>query len=187
MAKRLQVKNACVNCQRACKKCDDNRPCSRCAKYGMEDSCADSSRKERIRGAKRGPYRKTLQGQTAPDYFSDTQEAPVENIDVLAAVCSDFLLEESRNEFVLRHLRKRKIELLKQTYNQVTPIATPQPLRTCMDQTFSPIKRIIPTPPTTPSIVLKTSEEAKSYVMLKLSEPGCQPIAAVVRPRAASS
>lgn len=47
--KRKQVKNACVNCQRACKKCDDLRPCSRCVKYGIEDSCTDSQRKERKR------------------------------------------------------------------------------------------------------------------------------------------
>lgn len=49
-AKRKQVKNACVNCQRACKKCDDMRPCSRCVKYGMAATCVDSARKERRRG-----------------------------------------------------------------------------------------------------------------------------------------
>lgn len=47
--KRKQVKNACVNCQRACKKCDDQRPCSRCVKYGIEDGCVNSQRKERKR------------------------------------------------------------------------------------------------------------------------------------------
>ena len=47
--KRKQVKNACVNCQRACKKCDDQRPCSRCVKYGIEDGCTNSQRKERKR------------------------------------------------------------------------------------------------------------------------------------------
>lgn len=47
--KRKQVKNACVNCQRACKKCDDQRPCSRCVKYGIEDGCINSQRKERKR------------------------------------------------------------------------------------------------------------------------------------------
>ncbi|KAK0545890.1 hypothetical protein OC846_005493, partial [Tilletia horrida] len=55
---RVQVKNACINCQRACKKCDIGRPCTRCVKYGLEDSCADSSRKERKRGIKRGPYKR---------------------------------------------------------------------------------------------------------------------------------
>lgn len=48
-AKRKQVKNACVNCQKACKKCDDQRPCSRCVKYGIEDGCINSQRKERKR------------------------------------------------------------------------------------------------------------------------------------------
>lgn len=48
-----------VNCQKACKKCDDCRPCSRCVKYGIENNCVDSSRKERRKGVKRGPYRAT--------------------------------------------------------------------------------------------------------------------------------
>ncbi|KAJ2763614.1 hypothetical protein IWQ57_005511, partial [Coemansia nantahalensis] len=38
-AKRAQVKNACVNCQKACKKCDAGRPCQRCVKYSLVDSC----------------------------------------------------------------------------------------------------------------------------------------------------
>ncbi|KAL9933879.1 hypothetical protein V8E36_006961 [Tilletia maclaganii] len=57
-SKRIQVKNACINCQRACKKCDTGRPCTRCIKYGLTDTCADSSRKERKRGIKRGPYKR---------------------------------------------------------------------------------------------------------------------------------
>ncbi|KAI8876668.1 hypothetical protein K501DRAFT_279211 [Backusella circina FSU 941] len=57
-SKRKQVKNACTNCQKACKKCDDARPCPRCVKYGVEDSCISSVRKERKKGIKRGPYKK---------------------------------------------------------------------------------------------------------------------------------
>ncbi|KAG9097206.1 hypothetical protein FRC06_007845 [Ceratobasidium sp. 370] len=56
--KRKQVKNACSACQRACKRCDVGRPCERCIKYGMQDSCRDSLRKERKKGVKRGPYKK---------------------------------------------------------------------------------------------------------------------------------
>ncbi|KAG0165620.1 hypothetical protein DFQ28_006046 [Apophysomyces sp. BC1034] len=56
--KRKQVKNACTNCQKACKKCDDARPCPRCVKYGIADSCVNSVRKERKRGIKRGPYKR---------------------------------------------------------------------------------------------------------------------------------
>lgn len=48
--KRKQVKNACSACQRACKRCDVGRPCERCVKYGMGDSCRDSQRKERKKG-----------------------------------------------------------------------------------------------------------------------------------------
>ncbi|KAI8059047.1 uncharacterized protein B0P05DRAFT_558872 [Gilbertella persicaria] len=56
--KRNQVKNACTNCQKACKKCDDARPCPRCRKYGIADSCVNSVRKERKKGIKRGPYKR---------------------------------------------------------------------------------------------------------------------------------
>ncbi|KAG8924132.1 hypothetical protein FRC03_008554 [Tulasnella sp. 419] len=56
--KRRQVKNACTNCQKACKKCDEERPCSRCVKYGIDKDCVDSQRKERKKGIKRGPYKK---------------------------------------------------------------------------------------------------------------------------------
>ncbi|KAI8146875.1 hypothetical protein BJV82DRAFT_664975 [Fennellomyces sp. T-0311] len=57
-AKRKQVKNACTNCQKACKKCDDARPCPRCIKYGIGDTCVNSVRKERKKGIKRGPYKR---------------------------------------------------------------------------------------------------------------------------------
>ncbi|ORX57404.1 hypothetical protein DM01DRAFT_1401702 [Hesseltinella vesiculosa] len=64
--KRKQVKNACVNCQKACKKCDEGRPCQRCIKYGLSDSCQDSVRKERKKGIKRGPYkRRNQQGSSS--------------------------------------------------------------------------------------------------------------------------
>ncbi|ORY00262.1 hypothetical protein K493DRAFT_312881 [Basidiobolus meristosporus CBS 931.73] len=54
--KRKQVKNACINCQKACKKCDEGRPCQRCIKYGLGDTCRNSVRKERRKGERRGPY-----------------------------------------------------------------------------------------------------------------------------------
>ncbi|KAF8738606.1 hypothetical protein AX14_010903 [Amanita brunnescens Koide BX004] len=67
-AKRRQVKNACTNCQKACKKCDDARPCLRCVKYGMQEACISSQRKERKKGVKRGPYKKreSKERQSAP-------------------------------------------------------------------------------------------------------------------------
>ncbi|KAF9351062.1 hypothetical protein BGX34_000840 [Mortierella sp. NVP85] len=58
--KRRQVKNACVNCQKACKKCDEGRPCARCIKYGLTDTCVDSTRKVRKKGIKRGPYKRRV-------------------------------------------------------------------------------------------------------------------------------
>lgn len=66
-SKRRQVKNACTNCQKACKKCDDARPCLRCVKYGIGEECVDSQRKERKKGIKRGPYKKRDGKNTSPD------------------------------------------------------------------------------------------------------------------------
>ncbi|KAH9054838.1 hypothetical protein EDB87DRAFT_1644965 [Lactarius vividus] len=57
-AKRKQVKMACTNCAAACKRCDDSRPCLRCQKYGLVDSCRDGVRKARKVGTKRGPYKR---------------------------------------------------------------------------------------------------------------------------------
>ncbi|KAI0078653.1 hypothetical protein K474DRAFT_1706371 [Panus rudis PR-1116 ss-1] len=56
--KRKQVKMACTNCASACKRCDDARPCERCVKYGLADTCVDGIRKERKKGIKRGPYKR---------------------------------------------------------------------------------------------------------------------------------
>ncbi|KAI8381539.1 uncharacterized protein BYT42DRAFT_566874 [Radiomyces spectabilis] len=62
-SKRKQVKNACVNCQKACKKCDEGRPCQRCIKLGITATCINSPRKERKKGVKRGPYKKRQRHQ----------------------------------------------------------------------------------------------------------------------------
>ncbi|KAF8230278.1 hypothetical protein L208DRAFT_1476600 [Tricholoma matsutake] len=56
--KRKQVKMACTNCAAACKRCDEHRPCERCLKYGIAESCVDGQRKERKKGIKRGPYKR---------------------------------------------------------------------------------------------------------------------------------
>ncbi|KAL2918500.1 hypothetical protein HK105_201901 [Polyrhizophydium stewartii] len=53
--KRDQVKTACVNCRKACKKCSHHRPCSRCVAHGMVDSCIDVPRKDRSLTHKREP------------------------------------------------------------------------------------------------------------------------------------
>lgn len=56
--KRKQVKTACTNCADACKRCDEGRPCERCLKLNIGESCKDSQRKERKKGIKRGPYKR---------------------------------------------------------------------------------------------------------------------------------
>ncbi|KAI9309575.1 hypothetical protein BJ944DRAFT_245603 [Cunninghamella echinulata] len=77
--KRKQVKNACVNCQKACKKCDEQRPCPRCVKYGLTETCVDSVRKERKKGIKRGPYKKRKQ---ANGVSADGSPQPTSNMSV---------------------------------------------------------------------------------------------------------
>lgn len=61
--KRAQVRNACTNCQKACKRCDEVRPCTRCTKYGIPEECVDSERKKRKAGVKRGPYKRKTQDE----------------------------------------------------------------------------------------------------------------------------
>ncbi|KAI9335947.1 hypothetical protein BDR26DRAFT_865400 [Obelidium mucronatum] len=56
--RRPQAKNACVNCKKSCKKCENVRPCPRCIQRGIADSCRDSERKVRKGGELRGPYRR---------------------------------------------------------------------------------------------------------------------------------
>ncbi|CAB4489964.1 hypothetical protein RhiirA5_484434 [Rhizophagus irregularis] len=68
--KRKQVKNACVNCQKACKRCDDGRPCQRCIKYGLTETCKNSIRKERKKGIKRGPYKRRTQIKDQDDKYT---------------------------------------------------------------------------------------------------------------------
>ncbi|ORY90994.1 hypothetical protein BCR43DRAFT_92745 [Syncephalastrum racemosum] len=84
--KRKQVKNACVNCQKACKKCDDGRPCQRCIKLGLVATCTNSPRKERKKGVKRGPYKKRqqrkMQLQQQQQQASSQQQVPMLTGDV---------------------------------------------------------------------------------------------------------
>ncbi|ORX82748.1 hypothetical protein K493DRAFT_388490 [Basidiobolus meristosporus CBS 931.73] len=80
IAKRRQVKNACINCQRACKKCDEGRPCQRCIKYGLTDTCRNSLRKDRRRrpifdtnhySSLSGPPRFTIIATGNPLYYPE--------------------------------------------------------------------------------------------------------------------
>lgn len=41
-----------VNCKKSCKKCDDERPCQRCIRLNIAETCRDSIRKERKLGKK---------------------------------------------------------------------------------------------------------------------------------------
>ncbi|ORX42156.1 hypothetical protein BCR36DRAFT_338021 [Piromyces finnis] len=75
--KRHQVKVACVNCRKACKKCDENRPCARCIKMDLCSTCVDGERKPREKGVRRGPYKrqKQLQQQQNQNGTTDPKAA----------------------------------------------------------------------------------------------------------------
>ncbi|TKY87335.1 hypothetical protein EX895_004012 [Sporisorium graminicola] len=45
-SKRKKANRACLHCQRAHLTCDDSRPCQRCVKKGLADSCMDGHRKK---------------------------------------------------------------------------------------------------------------------------------------------
>ncbi|KIK68619.1 hypothetical protein GYMLUDRAFT_727679 [Collybiopsis luxurians FD-317 M1] len=64
---------ACTNCAAACKRCDEARPCERCKKYGVADTCVDGQRKERKKGIKRGPYKRKTK-PSAEDKPEDTSQ-----------------------------------------------------------------------------------------------------------------
>ncbi|KAI9321248.1 hypothetical protein BX666DRAFT_1874548 [Dichotomocladium elegans] len=65
-----------LNCQKACKKCDDGRPCQRCIKLGLTETCTNSPRKERRKGVKRGPYKKR-QYVSPPRYEDGDSQQPL--------------------------------------------------------------------------------------------------------------
>lgn len=94
MTKRKQVRQACGNCQRACKKCDEVRPCQRCVKLGCQSSCSDTLRKRDLKHvlASEGisltsPPRQS--GKLAIPAPVPIVKAPIANLNTLALVCSD--------------------------------------------------------------------------------------------------
>lgn len=48
--KRKQVRNACLSCQRSSKGCDDARPCARCVRLHIADTCQSSVHRKRLPG-----------------------------------------------------------------------------------------------------------------------------------------
>lgn len=44
--RRKKASRACSHCQKAHLTCDDSRPCQRCVKRGLEDTCTDGARKK---------------------------------------------------------------------------------------------------------------------------------------------
>ncbi|KAG4302110.1 hypothetical protein PCK1_001669 [Pneumocystis canis] len=96
--KRSQVRNACVNCQKSNKKCDEGRPCNRCIKHELFDSCINSKRKKRQKGIKRGPYKRKNQSALNKTLL----ETPIHNTESLLKTPSvisdiDTFLSDSAN------------------------------------------------------------------------------------------
>ncbi|KAJ7708953.1 hypothetical protein B0H17DRAFT_369003 [Mycena rosella] len=67
---------ACTNCAQACKRCEDTRPCARCVKYSLSETCVDGQRKERKRGVKRGPYKRRARGSDSPPAADSVTDTP---------------------------------------------------------------------------------------------------------------
>ncbi|KAH0578174.1 hypothetical protein H2248_004049 [Termitomyces sp. 'cryptogamus'] len=74
--KRTQVKIACTNCANVSKRCDESRPCQRCIKLGLSETCFDVQRKERQKGIKRGPYKSKKKLPPASDAERPPGPAP---------------------------------------------------------------------------------------------------------------
>ncbi|KAF8721625.1 hypothetical protein AX14_010195 [Amanita brunnescens Koide BX004] len=71
------VKMACTNCAAACKRCDEDRPCARCQRYGISDSCRDGQRKQRKKGVKRGSYKRRNKNGEVETEWTPSPQAPI--------------------------------------------------------------------------------------------------------------
>lgn len=63
----LVLLNLLVPCRKACKKCENSRPCFRCVARGVESQCVNSERKKRAKGTPRGPYKRSVEKEM-PDF-----------------------------------------------------------------------------------------------------------------------
>lgn len=188
MAKRKQVKNACINCQRACKKCDDLRPCTRCVRYGFEGSCVNSRRKERTKRSSRTHPSSCVDGHVLNNQIIYPEVTPFK---ALAYVCSALVMKEEQASKMLvdaamAALRTRQLQQQQQQeqeQEQHIPLQQnsieEEELVTSHRATFSssPIPRTsgILTPPATPSD-LKLNHCIEFH-----HSPGLPTVAAVVR------
>lgn len=106
MTKRKQVKQACANCQRACKKCDDVRPCQRCIKLGMEESCFDTLRKRDLKHVLAAqeealPAPRSVRAKPNLPAPTPIMKYPIANLDTLAMICSDEFLKGGQEDFMV--------------------------------------------------------------------------------------
>ncbi|KAJ3015229.1 UNVERIFIED_CONTAM: hypothetical protein HDU68_012827 [Siphonaria sp. JEL0065] len=104
--KRPQVKNACGNCKKSCKKCENVRPCPRCVQRGIADTCQDSERKTRPMGMQRGPYRRR----------ACTANGKPESLNI-----SYSSQNQNKQLQYQQQLQNANVEYSQQTYNPVIP------------------------------------------------------------------
>ncbi|KAJ3200464.1 hypothetical protein HK099_002635 [Clydaea vesicula] len=95
--RRTQVKVACIHCKKACKKCDDVRPCTRCVRIGFGNSCSDAPRKERKKGFKRGPYNKQARRDSIDSSISVGVDSNFGEEDLLSPMPQQPDLDSSTN------------------------------------------------------------------------------------------
>ncbi|KAI8811843.1 hypothetical protein BJ742DRAFT_104320 [Cladochytrium replicatum] len=76
---RGSVRVACVNCKKSCKKCMDERPCPRCIRLKIEETCVDAPRKDR--NIRKTVSSRDMQNSTGSDYegSSGSSGIPVGN------------------------------------------------------------------------------------------------------------
>lgn len=86
--KRKQVKKACQHCRRSHTSCEDKRPCKRCIKLGLEDTCVDAVTKKRGRkrirdsaGTKKQRKKKKTEESVLDQLIQVTDEKCAENQD----------------------------------------------------------------------------------------------------------
>ncbi|KAH9256709.1 hypothetical protein BASA81_005214 [Batrachochytrium salamandrivorans] len=128
--KRDQVKTACINCRKACKKCSHERPCCRCVTHGIESSCIDVPRRDRTKTLKRDTSRVNwergamgvthLSAHSQPDLSYDRADTPL------------LSLLETVDPFSPGEHHYKGLELDGNIYKKAS--STPQPL---LDYSFS--------------------------------------------------
>ncbi|KAI9208740.1 uncharacterized protein BJ171DRAFT_489846, partial [Polychytrium aggregatum] len=132
-SRRSQVKVACNHCKKACKRCDSNRPCSRCVRLDYTD-CADAPRKERkrIKRSIKTPSMESLTSdiETASQYTTATATTDTRDTDSISMLStSEFSEGESTYRSVSIKTRPSLTSICSMFEDPVSPPPIHMPLR----------------------------------------------------------